>query len=210
MWMLSNSCFTDILTNHANFSKENQALSAQYHPKVPFSSLTLWRLPCTLQVRRTQEYWRYLQRSYLSALLKVSVIRQESKHWSEPSVCPPPAATATPTLPCVSISCRAGRNIGFSLSQLGKNGEDRARRWPTPAHGPGSIHTPIGFMQVKINSDLRNINREREDRAERRRSVLTEGTVAVIPLHPALAGSTIETGVALTVIDIGVTRFPCD
>lgn len=68
-------------------------------------------------------------------------------------------------------------------------------------------------MQVKINSDLRNINREREDQAERRkrrRSVLTKGAVAVIPLHPALAGATIEAGVALTVIDSGVTRFPCD
>ena len=65
-------------------------------------------------------------------------------------------------------------------------------------------------MQAKINSDLRKINREREDQAERRRSVLTEGAVAVIALHPALAGSTIETRVALTVIDSGVARFPCD
>lgn len=65
-------------------------------------------------------------------------------------------------------------------------------------------------MQVKINSNLRIIYREREDQAERRRSILTEGAVAVVPLHPALAGSTIETRVALTVIDSGVTRFPCN
>lgn len=64
-------------------------------------------------------------------------------------------------------------------------------------------------MPLKIKSDLRIINREKEDQAERR-SVLTEGAVAVVPLHPALAGSTIETGVALTVIDSGVTRFPCN
>lgn len=40
--------------------------------------------------------------------------------------------------------------------------------------------------------------------------VLTEGAVAEIPLQPTLAGPTIETGVALTVVDSGVTRFPCD
>lgn len=47
-------------------------------------------------------------------------------------------------------------------------------------------------------------------KGERRRRVLTEGTVAEIPLQPTLAGPTIETGVALTVVDSGVTRFPCD
>lgn len=34
--------------------------------------------------------------------------------------------------------------------------------------------------------------------------------MAVVPLHTALAGPTIETGVAFTVIDSRVTGFPCD
>lgn len=71
------------------------------------------------------------------------------------------------------------------------------------------IHIDTHQVYADKNRYLRNINREREDGAEGR-SVLTKGTVAVIALHPALAGSTIETGVALTVIDSGVTRLPCD
>lgn len=54
------------------------------------------------------------------------------------------------------------------------------------------------------------MNRERGREEERRRRVLTKGTVAEIPLQPTLAGPTIETGVALTVVDSGVTHFPCD
>jgi hypothetical protein len=37
--------------------------------------------------------------------------------------------------------------------------------------------------------------------------LLTERTVAVIAVHPVLAGAAIKTGVTLTVIDDGVARF---
>lgn len=70
------------------------------------------------------------------------------------------------------------------------------------------MRTPWFYVGKK--EILRNIDRAREDQAERSSSVLTEGTVAVVPLHPALAGSSVETGVALTVIDSGVARLPCD
>lgn len=52
------------------------------------------------------------------------------------------------------------------------------------------------------------MNRKRRDEEERRGRVLTKGTVAEIALQPTLAGATIETGVALAVVDSGVTRFP--
>lgn len=41
MWLLFNSCLTDIFSSYANFSKENQVLPSDYCPKVPSSSLTL-------------------------------------------------------------------------------------------------------------------------------------------------------------------------
>lgn len=37
--------------------------------------------------------------------------------------------------------------------------------------------------------------------------LLTEGAVAVISIHPVLTGPAVKTGVTLTVIDDGVTRF---
>lgn len=39
-----------------NFSKENQALYAQYHPNIPFSESVLWQHTYTLQKHRTQEH----------------------------------------------------------------------------------------------------------------------------------------------------------
>lgn len=71
-----------------------------------------------------------------------------------------------------------------------------------------SIYTPFGFMQDKNRQQFEKCWAKKAQ-AGRRSSILTKGAVAVVPLHPALAGSTIEARVALTVVDSGVTSFPC-
>lgn len=126
------------------FLKRKPSPRPQYHPKVPFSSSASRRLHCTSQVRRIQEYRCDFQCSYSSALL--IILGRRASTAGSPQHGPPPAATVTPQRCHVLPPPAMPKNITFSLLQPGKNGEDGAGAWPTPAHGPGSVYTPIALI----------------------------------------------------------------